>query len=461
MMFLYNYTKLSLWGSIYFFYPSDLIFDIILKNIDDCGCIAIKVVQWILPKLEMIYGLDVDKDEWFKKLEKFYEYNHTHKIDYTEKIYKQDFNETLSETYEIDSIVGSGSVGQVYKARHKILDEYHAIKIVHPKMYPQISFLKFIIILLTKTPLIKEYITSILPFNFYDFIKEFEQQTNMINDSNNCLYFYENYKNDDYIVVPRTIKVSKNIFIMSYEDGIRFDDLDTSDYIKYKSILLLNIFTKNNQVITNLNHGDIHKGNWKIRIKDGKPYFIVYDFGFCWRVPEGKDKNMVEFIDDTFIKVDNGNQYTDDFVKIAKFVLSDKCPEEIILDELNRTTLRINPEVLIKIIVSIAKKQRIVLDSVLIQILITMTQWGKYLEKYSLLRLDDDKEDGFLGYEYYRKRLIDIKSFCQANNMTKKYIEYIDKKIIKYNPKINDLFETVESENNFSNLDKLKNLAIS
>ena len=90
-----------------------------------------------------------------------------------------------------------------------------------------------------------------------------------------------------------------------------------------------------------------------------------------------------------------------------------------------------------------------------------MTQWGKYLEKYSLLRLDDDKEDGFLGYEYYRKRLIDIKSFCQANNMTKKYIEYIDKKIIKYNPKINDLFETVESENNFNNLEKLKNLAIS
>ena len=82
-MFLYNYTKLSLWGTIYFFNPSNLIFDIILKNIDDCGCIAIKIVQWILPKLEMIYSLDVEKDEWFKKLEKFYEYNHTHKIDYT------------------------------------------------------------------------------------------------------------------------------------------------------------------------------------------------------------------------------------------------------------------------------------------------------------------------------------------------------------------------------------------
>ena len=223
----------------------------------------------------------------------------------------------------------------------------------------------------------------------------------------------------------------------------------------------MNIFTKNNQVITNLNHGDIHKGNWKIRIKDNKPYFVVYDFGFCWRVPEGKDEKMVEFIDETFIKVDNGNQCKGDFVKIVKFVLSEKCPEEMILDELNKHKLKINPEALIQIIVAIAKKQRIILDSVLIQILITMTQWGKYLEKYDLLRLDDDKDDGFLGYEYYRKRLIDIKSFCQVNNITKKYVKYIDLKIKKYNPEINDLFETLESENNFSDLEKLKKLAIS
>ena len=157
----------------------------------------------------------------------------------------------------------------------------------------------------------------------------------MIHDANNCLRFYEFYKTDEFIVIPRLIKVSKNIFIMSYEAGQRFDDIHASEYIRYKSILLLNIFLKNNQTITNFNHGDIHKGNWKIKIKDNNPYLVVYDFGFCWTVC-GKDIEMIEFIDDTFIKVDNDNQYIDDFVKIGFFLLSEKCPKEIIFDEMNK-----------------------------------------------------------------------------------------------------------------------------
>ena len=55
MIFLFNYLKLALWSGIYYYQRSDLVFDIIIKNINDCGCLAIKFTQWLLPKIELIY----------------------------------------------------------------------------------------------------------------------------------------------------------------------------------------------------------------------------------------------------------------------------------------------------------------------------------------------------------------------------------------------------------------------
>jgi len=460
MMFLFNYLKLSLWSGIYYYNRSDLVFDIIIKNINDCGCLAIKFTQWILPKIELVYDLGPTEDKWFRRLEEFYEYNNIHSLEYTKEIYSQDFNEDMEDTYEIQEIIGSGSIGQVYKVKHKITGELYAIKVTHPNMRGQILFLKYVLFFLMKTPLIKDKFCSMLPFNLYDFINDFKDQTDMVHEANNCMKFYEYYEEDALVIIPRVSKVSRNILIMSYEDGVRFDDLDVSDYSKYKCILLMNSFIKNNQIITNFNHGDIHKGNWKVRISGNKCYLVLYDFGFCWEMPY-EDVGMIEFIDNTFIKMDNGNQLTEDIIKISKFLLSEKCSDELIRDEMSRMTMKLDPDVLFKFIITIAQKENIVLDSTLLQVLICLTQITKYLEKYSLIRTDNTFSTGFLGYEYYRKRLIDIKSFCESNDIFKEYVGYIDKKIKKYNPDINDLFETIETENNFKDYSYLKDMAIS
>ena len=460
MIFLFNYLKLALWSGIYYYQRSDLVFDIIIKNINDCGCLAIKFTQWVLPKIELIYDLDSKEDKWFGELERFYEYNNIHGLKYTEDTYKNDFNEGIEETYEIQEIIGSGSIGQVYKVKHKITGELYAIKVTHPNMRGQILFLKYVLFFLMKTPLIKDKFCSMLPFNLYDFINDFKDQTDMVHEANNCMKFYEFHKEDELVVIPRVSKVSRNILIMSYEEGVRFDDLDISDYSKYKCIVLINSFIKNNQIITNFSHGDIHKGNWKIRVCGNKCFLILYDFGFCWKMPY-EDIGMIEFIDNTFIKMDNGNQYTEDIIKISKFLLSEKCSDELIRNEMDGITMTINPDVLFKFIITVAQKERIVLDSILLQVLICLTQLTKYLEKYSLIRSEETYETGYLGYEYYRKRLLDIKSFCESNKIFKEYVAYIDEKIKKYNPEINDLFETVETENNFKDYSFLKEMALS
>ena len=453
MLFIINYTKLFLWSFIYYFYRTDTIFDIIFKNINDCGCIAIKFTQWILPKLEMVHNLDPKKDKWFSKLEQFYEYNEIHNTEYTKKIYYNDFNHNFDDDYIFDSIIGSGSIGQVYKITNKHTRKNYALKVIHPNIEYQIIFIKYLILFIQYIPFINNYLKYYIPIDIYQFIIDFKNQTNMIKESNNCLQFYENYKHNQFIVIPKIHKVSNNIIIMSYENGTRFDNLQCNDYMKFKCIQLLQIFLKNNQIITNFNHGDIHKGNWKIKIHENNPYLIIYDYGFCWEIPY-QDKYMLDLIEDTFMKLDNNNHknYREELIRICNFILNKKCSHKIINDELNKYQLITDPLILLKIIINIAKNEKIILDSILLQILIYMNQFIKYLEDYGLIRNEDNIKDGFITYEYYRKRLVDIYCLCKTHHIFIKYQKFIETKINSI--EINDPFETIDLEYDFENIKK-------
>ena len=51
---------------------------------------------------------------------------------------------------------------------------------------------------------------------------------------------------------------------MSYEESEKIDNNLLSPYKKYKLLNLLYLFIRNNEIILNYNHGDLHKGNWGI-----------------------------------------------------------------------------------------------------------------------------------------------------------------------------------------------------
>ena len=95
IFFLFNYLKLGAWCSIYYYQEqkSDIIFDIIVQNIKNSGCIAVKFVQWLLPKIEYIYMIDRSdgNNTWFHELESIYENCNYHSIEYTKKIYQGSF----------------------------------------------------------------------------------------------------------------------------------------------------------------------------------------------------------------------------------------------------------------------------------------------------------------------------------------------------------------------------------
>ena len=76
-----------------------------------------------------------------------------HSLEYSKNIFLEEFKTSLENIIEIDSleIIGSGSIGQVYKGILKGLNKQVAIKVKHPNIesdlenqYELIKLLKFI-----------------------------------------------------------------------------------------------------------------------------------------------------------------------------------------------------------------------------------------------------------------------------------------------------------------------------
>ena len=453
---LFNYTKLFGWLSIYKYYKNDIILSLIIKNIHNCGCVAIKLTQWILPLLEIIETNDYTNEIWFHELENVYENCNVHSMSHTKEIYYKNFKHDIEDVYEIDSIIASGSIGQVLKIISREDKQIYAMKIIHPDLKKQIQFVKLLLFFLYNIPYLNNYIIQQFPFNIKQFINDFEKQTYLVNESNNMIQFYNNYKDNPYIIIPKIKYISHDFLIMSYEPGTRFDNIECSEYQKYKCILLLQLFIKNNQVLLNFNHGDIHKGNWKVTICNNEPKLIIYDYGICWGLPD-KDKHMLEFIDDTFLKIEKGGDCLNELIVITDYLFKKKCSKKIISETLQKPGVILNPEKLIEIIIKIAKKEYIILDSLLLNIVIVIIQFTKYFEKYDFIRDNTGLKQGQSHYEYFRKRLLDIYCFIKTKDIFKEYQTFIEEKLTTENVCINELFETIDTENDFQqyNLDAI------
>ena len=85
MFAILKYIKLTLWSGIYYSQEekSDIVYKVIIKNIKDSGCVLIKFIQWLLPKIEALYNINVNEpgNEWFLELEELYDNCNYHSID--------------------------------------------------------------------------------------------------------------------------------------------------------------------------------------------------------------------------------------------------------------------------------------------------------------------------------------------------------------------------------------------
>ena len=265
------------------------------------GCVLIKFVQWINNNSEM---LNV-KNIYINLFNKFYENNSIHSLNYTKKIFKNDFNYDFDEIIELDEIynIKSGSIAQVYKGKFKKnnalnKDFYNsniAIKVIHPElkyqMFFPINFIYFYKYLVNNIRLLNKYDTI---FNFESFFENLKLQMNMKNEYKNINYFYNYYYNNEYIVIPYPIQFSKNILIMEYIEGELFDDINVSEFEKKKIITLFALVFKDQYFFSDYFHCDLHDYNWRVNKYKDFYQLIIYDFGYI--IENNMQNTMKELI---------------------------------------------------------------------------------------------------------------------------------------------------------------------
>ena len=436
--------------------------DMMISTIQDCGPVAIKFSQWITPKLEIMHNErhneTRDKPIWLSKFELLYEDCRVHDIQHTYQEYQNIFNESFTENYKIIDILGSGSIGQVYL----IEDMEHTkfvMKVLHPNVKSDLVFFRRFFNFMTWLPYVNNKIKSQLPFDINHFISNFKEQSNFINEGNNLIKFYHYYQSNELIIIPQLYKVSESILIMSYEEGTPFDETSLNNYQKFKIVNLLNTFIRNNWTILNFNHGDLHKGNWKV-IEGQNPKLIVYDLGFCFQLQQDKI-HMIELITDTFEQSDKNAQNVN-ITPICEIIYNIVIyHKNDIIEFKERIHLYVSskiiefrvwemtPVTLIKLIMNFAIQEHILINHVLIQFLIISIQCQSLLAEFGL-KSSSKKEIN--SYTVFRERYLDVITFCKTYNIFDDYSKYLEDKLNKNKPDIIGVFDTIEFGDDIKNL---------
>ena len=403
-MVFFNLSKcviLSLFIKYNFY--NDKIVKILLKNVHSCGVIPIKIIQWGLPILKLI---NIDK-KILDIFENTYENCPIHELDYTKKLYKSDFYNDIDDDYKIIELVGSGSIAQVYKIQDIKTNEFYAMKVIHPdaiKNFNKIKFYLKIIFSIFK-------FSNIVPTDLNNFLKQFRQQLDLVNEANNILKFSGLYKNDQLFLIPELYKFSKNIIIMDYIEGRSIETIKINIQ-HYRYNMIISIFMYNNLFINKFNHGDLHNYNWKIT-EDNK--IIIYDFGLCWE----SNNDLTDPLDRLLLGFHNDDK---DLIYGA-FLLYFKNVEEIYIKEyFYAITEKIDKfYIFAKHIILCSFKHNVLLD---INILYTIITYQNSM----LIYMNNFKEGVFDFNGVYKEQY----SICDYYNILPEYKKYLLKQIAKF-----------------------------
>ena len=411
--------------------------NIINKYINNCGCIVIKCVQWLIPILEK----QETNVKILNMLSNVYENNEIQDIEYTNKIYKYQFNKEIYDDYDIVDVIGSGSIGQVYKIKCKKSGEKYVMKVKHPNIESQIKLFRNIFKYIYNIKIFNKLFYKYFPFNLIDFLDDFYKQSDFINESNNILYFYHKYQDNPYIIIPKLIKTSENIIIMEYIDGICLDDLDINEYNKSKIIILLYLFIRNNLLVLNNNHGDLHKYNWKVsNDKLNNIYkIIIYDFGYCFKLTKIEYDN-ISMLCYLMVSCDNNDETINNYNKFLEF-LYDKPLLNYNVKFNNRIT---EPSILLEQILNTSKNNNIIIKRYkVLNTLLLMSLVDTYFQKYNI-----NNNTNILNI---KKRILDSYSYCITYNI----FPELSLRLLKeynHNNKQTEIFESIKFSDNIRNL---------
>ena len=428
--------SILLYGFCYCFdMNTDYSLNCILNNILNNGCLAIKFTQWIISRIENLY----DCKEINQNLLKFnilLENCPAHSIEYTKQSFFKSFKCDISSIfYDIKlKDIRSGCIGQVYEAKRRIDDKQVVIKVKHPKVDTDVYNQKWILIYLLKLLDWLDIYNKLPPINYNDFFITIDTQLNFLNEYKNLCTFYKNFKDNNYIIIPEPYFASKDILVMSYEPGIRYDNNKTSNREKYLISNLLMLTLRQCFLIDNFAHADLHRGNWKIRKEDKDIKLVIYDFGICF-----KGFNLES--NRKFVRAWETKDSDKIAIETMKMLY---CEDKKLLKDFKEyfkqkflPTLTV--ELVLNITFNYIKKRKLIINGIYLNLMISLG----LLEKIFIETGTYSDENQMKNYvDMFSKQYVDNIAFCEAKNIFPElcsYLKYIVKK---------DLNDTIASNIN-------------
>ncbi|CAM6086368.1 unnamed protein product [Calypogeia fissa] len=194
--------------------------------------------------------------------------------------------------------VAAASLGQVYRATLRTTGEEVAVKVQRPGIEPIIY--RDLFLFRSLASLLNGYSLQKLGCNGELIVDEFGQklleELDYVLEARNIEDFYENFKNDPTVKIPRVYKnlSGRNVLVMEWIDGIRCTDPQAikDAGIDIESFITVGVSAALRQLLEfGLFHGDPHPGNI-FAMRDGRIAYV--DFG---NVAELSQRNKQVLID--------------------------------------------------------------------------------------------------------------------------------------------------------------------
>ena len=393
----------------------EIIINKLKDNVFNCGCISIKLAQWIISKLK---GIE-DKGDYtliINKFENIFDNCKYHDINYTKNVFENDFNKKINTIFDMDtfSVLASGSIGQVYKGDLKkpINNNINNINTVVMKVkHPYIDYIKFYQMILIYFIIGMQKINYFkikykLHFNLYDFVDNINKQIDFNIEAYNCIKMYDNYNNNNLVVIPKVYNFSNNIIISSFEDGIFVDEV--SEYQKCKISLNIMSLIYNMCLVDNFMHGDLHIKNWKVRPYKNTYQVILYDFGICFEGPSKEyNKQVLQFTE------------TQDIKKLISLFLEDfnyDMKKEDLVEKLHTTFTKIcsepfNMNIVFNKLIYLFSTYNLIINNLYLNIILFFCLFEELWKKCNIICQNPEK----IGiHNIVKNQKMDVITFCDT-----------------------------------------------
>jgi predicted unusual protein kinase regulating ubiquinone biosynthesis (AarF/ABC1/UbiB family) len=262
------------------------------ESINTLGASFIKLAQVLATRADFF------DDAYLRQLRMLHDEIPPMPSDHFQKVYDRAFGSRDPFAYFSPTPIASASIGEVHEAKLKS-GEHVAVKLRRWQIDQQVKADIRILTFFNRifSPLFSHYTKNSIDSLIAEFSDMILKEVSFTHELSNLKSFSATYTHSGVVFpIPYEAYCSDDAIVMSFEEGIRFDDKEglIAHQIDYRTAIdqLISFYTEQ-MLITGYFHADPHPGNLLIR-DDGT--LVLLDFGMVKRISNPTRIAIIEMV---------------------------------------------------------------------------------------------------------------------------------------------------------------------